>query len=119
MKELTRSIKSLSRYAEESEKSIEAYLVRKTRAAGGLCLKFTSHVDTGYPDRLLLLPGGKTAWVEVKSKGRKPRRLQSLRMRELSGLGFSVHVADSKEKVDAILEGVVAAEPSLTENEQI
>lgn len=118
MKQVVKSIKKLSRYAEESEKSIETYLVRKVKSAGGLCLKFTSHVETGYPDRLLLMPGGRLAWVEVKSKGRKPRALQSLRMGELSRLGFSVRVADSKAKVDAILEGLATAEPSLTEKEQ-
>ena len=70
---------------------------------GGLCLKFSSHTETGYPDRLLLLPGGRMAWVELKSRGRKPRRIQELRMESLRGLGFRVYVADSREKVEEIM----------------
>ncbi|MBO4849877.1 MAG: VRR-NUC domain-containing protein [Prevotella sp.] len=120
MKDLTKSIKRLVRHAEEGEKSIESYLSRRVRETGGLCLKFTSQVDTGYPDRLLLLPGGRTAWVEVKSRGEKPRRLQVVRMERLVRLGFAVHVVDSREKVDRMLEGlatagVATAEPSPTE----
>ena len=106
MSEDKRSIKKLVGYADQSEKAIEAYLVRKVRQAGGLCLKFSSHTETGYPDRLLLLPEGKAAWVEVKSKGQKPRLIQRLRISELQGLGFPVWVADSRAKVDEIMEEV-------------
>ena len=100
---IRRSIRRLSRHAMESEKVIEAYLVRKVKAMGGLCLKFSSQTDIGYPDRIVLLPGGKTVWVELKSKGGKPRRIQELRMESLTALGFEVHVADSSGKVDEIL----------------
>lgn len=103
MKDVKRSIKRLVRYADESEKSIEAYLVRKTKAMGGLCLKFSSHSETGYPDRLLMMPGGETAWAEIKSKGCKPRAIQYLRMAELEHLGFRTYVLDSREKVDEML----------------
>ena len=116
MTEVKRGIKRLARYAEESEKSIEAYLAREVKATGGLCLKFASHTETGYPDRLLLLPGGKTAWVEVKSKGQKPRRIQEVRMRTLASLGFKVYVVDSREKVDEIVNGLAMAQPSPTKN---
>lgn len=103
MRDIKRGIKKLVRHAEISEKAIEAYLVRKVTAMGGECLKFSSHTDTGYPDRLLLLPGGKTIWVEVKSKGEKPRLLQEVRMARLRRLGFEAHVVDSREKVEEIL----------------
>ena len=106
MRDIRRSIKRLSSHAEESEKVIEAYLVREVRNLGGICLKFASSFETGYPDRLVLMPGGRAAWVELKSKGEKPRRIQWMRMAELARLGFEVHVADSKEKVDEILGGM-------------
>ena len=105
MRDIRRSVRRLARHAEGSEKNIEAYLVGKVEEAGGLCLKFTSHTETGYPDRLVLLPGGRTAWVELKSQGEKPRRIQEVRMEKLRLLGFDVHVADSKEKVNEIMEG--------------
>lgn len=117
MRDVGRSARRLAHHAEESEKSIESYLLRKVEAMGGLCLKFTSHVETGYPDRLLQMPGGRTAWVEVKSKGEKPRLLQKVRMKRLVRLGFDVFVVDSREKVDEILNGLAMAEPSPTEND--
>lgn len=113
MKEIRKSIRRLARHAEESEKAIEAYLVRKVESCGGICLKFTSHTETGYPDRLLLLPRGRMAWVEVKSKGEKPRLIQDVRMARLRRMGFRVYVADSREKVDEIVRA--AAEPLHTE----
>ena len=113
MKEIRKSIRRLARHAEESEKAIEAYLVRKVESCGGICLKFMSHSETGYPDRLLLMPGGRMAWVEVKSKGEKPRLIQEVRMARLRRMGFRVYVADSREKVDEIVRA--AAEPLNTE----
>lgn len=104
MTDIRRSIRRLARHADTSEKSIEAYLVRKVEEAGGLCLKFTSHTQVGYPDRLVLMPRGKVAWVELKSKGEKPRRIQEVRMERLEALGFDVHVADSREMIDNILQ---------------
>ena len=113
MKEIRKSIRRLARHAEESEKAIETYLVRKVESCGGICLKFVSHTETGYPDRLLLLPRGRMAWVEVKSKGEKPRLIQDVRMARLRRMGFRVYVADSREKVDEIVRA--AAEPLHTE----
>lgn len=95
----------MANHADESEKVIEAYLSRRVKELGGLCVKMTAYVDAGYPDRLVLLPGGVAIWVEVKSKGEKPRLLQRVRMKRLLKLGFAVHVVDSRETVDAILEG--------------
>ena len=105
MANIQKSIARLAKHGERSEKVIEAYLVRKVKEMGGICLKFSSAFETGYPDRLVLLPGGRTAWVELKSTGKKPRRLQVIRMASLRRLGFPVHVADSKEQVDEIMGG--------------
>ena len=60
------------------------------------------------PDRLLLLPGGRLAFVEVKAPGKKPRPLQRRRMEQLTALGFRVFVLDSKEQIGEILDEVQA-----------
>ena len=57
------------------EKQIEQKLVRTVRAAGGLCPKFVSPGLAGMSDRLILLPGGRFAFVEVKAPGEKLRAL--------------------------------------------
>lgn len=77
-----------------SEKSLERKLVERIKAAGGLCLKFASVTEAGYPDRLCLMPHGRTLWVELKTTGRKPTKLQEIRHQELRERGFAVYVVD-------------------------
>lgn len=96
-------IKNLVERASRSEKSIENYLTKQVSAIGGLCLKYTNGNITGYPDRIVLIPGGWTRWVEIKSKGKHPTRLQQERHKELEAVGQTVHVIDSREEVDALI----------------
>ena len=77
-----------------SEKYLERKLVERIKAHGGLCLKFASITETGYPDRLCLMPHGRTLWVELKTTGRKPTKLQEIRHQELRERGFAVYVVD-------------------------
>lgn len=75
-----------------SEKQIEQKLVAEVRRRGGMALKFVSPSYSGMPDRLILLPDGKVAFVEVKAPGKKPRSLQVKRHATLRKLGFQVFV---------------------------
>jgi hypothetical protein len=86
------------------EKQLESKLVAAVKAAGGIPPKFTSPGFDGMPDRLVLLPGGKTAFVEVKSPGCKPRPLQLSRHGMLRRLGFKVFVLDDVQQINDILE---------------
>ena len=85
------------------EKDLETRLTRAVRKNGGLALKFVSPGMAGVPDRLLLFPGGRIAFAEVKAPGEKPRPLQIHRMEQLRKLGFRVYVVDSEEKIGEIL----------------
>lgn len=88
-----------------TEKQIEQALVRSVKAAGGICPKFTSPGCDGMPDRLLLLPGGHFAFVEVKAPGKKPRPLQVARHETLRRLGYRVYVLDSPAQIETIIKG--------------
>lgn len=88
------------------EKSIEAKLVDAVKAAGGVCWKFTSPGTAGVPDRIVLLPSGRIAFVEVKAPGEKLRPLQRLRIRTLRRLGFKAFVLDSPDQIGGILDAV-------------
>lgn len=88
------------------EKEIEQKLVRAVRAAGGFALKFISPGYDGVPDRLLLLPGGRIAFAEVKAHGMKPRPLQMRRHGMLRRLGFKVYVIDDEEQIGGILDEI-------------
>ncbi|MDC7248452.1 MAG: VRR-NUC domain-containing protein [Sphaerochaetaceae bacterium] len=85
------------------ERDIEKQLVVETKRMKGLALKFTSPGFVGVPDRLILLPGGKLAFVEVKKECEKPRAIQISRHKLLRKLGFKVYVLDSKKQIKEIL----------------
>lgn len=100
---MKKSIKKIVKHAEVSEKMIEQYLTGRIKQLGGICLKYSNPGMVGFPDRIVMLPGGWTAWVELKSKGKKLTYLQSLRYGVLKGIGQRVYVADSRDKVDEII----------------
>ena len=83
------------------EKTLEAYLVKKVKNLGGKCLKMTG--EKGIPDRLVILPGGKCIFVELKREGEKPRPIQDYRLQQLMYLGCSVLIIDSLEDVRDLL----------------
>lgn len=58
------------------EREVERRLVTAVKKRGGLAPKFTSPGLDGVPDRLVLLPDGRLAFVEVKAPGQKMRPLQ-------------------------------------------
>jgi len=88
------------------EKSTERKLTKAVKAEGGLCPKFVSPGNDGMPDRIVLLPGGRIGFVEVKSPGEKPRPLQVKRHKELRRLGFQVFVLDEEAGIAEILESI-------------
>ena len=88
------------------EKAIEQKLVRMVIHRGGICPKFVSPGYEGMPDRIVLFPGGRIAFVEVKAPGEKPRPLQLSRHRLLRRLGFRVYVLDAAEQIGGILDEI-------------
>ena len=88
------------------EKMIEQKLVKATKNDGGLAPKFVSPGFDGMPDRLVLLPGGKIGFVEVKAPGKVPRPLQVARHRLLKRLGFQVFVLDDPAQIGGILDAI-------------
>ena len=91
-----------------NERAIERKLALAVKAAGGTALKFTSPGMAGVPDRLLLFPGGKIAFTEVKAPGKKPRALQLANHRTLAKLGFKVFVLDGTDQIPAIIREATA-----------
>lgn len=89
--------------SQESEKTLEARLQKEIKRRGGLALKLLSQLHRGLPDRLVLMPGGWCFFVELKSTGKKPTRLQAHCHEQLERLGFAVWVVDSTESLDNVL----------------
>lgn len=88
------------------EKTIEAKLVQTVKTMGGLAPKFVSPGLDGMPDRIVLLPHGKMAFVEVKAHGKKPRPLQVRRKSQLELLGFSVYCLDDAARIGGMLDEI-------------
>ena len=87
------------------EKHIEAYFVRQVKdKLKGIAFKFTSPGRRSVPDRLVLLPGERTIFVELKAEGKKPTEGQLREHVRLRALGFQVDIIDSKEGVDEWVE---------------
>ena len=85
------------------EKTVEAKLVAAVKAMGGLAPKFISPGYDGMPDRLVLLPNGILAFVELKAPGKKLRPLQVRRKNQIEALGFSVYCIDKPEQIGVVL----------------
>lgn len=90
--------------AEETQ--IEKKLIKAVKAKGGVALKFLSPSKNGYPDRLVLIPYGHIAFIEVKAPGEKPRKIQLVRHKELRKLGFKVYILDEEEKIGGIIDDI-------------
>ena len=86
------------------EKTIEHKLTVAVKKAGGIAVKFVSPSFDGMPDRLVLLPDGRIAFVELKAPGKRPRPLQEARHRLLRSLGFRVYVIDKPEQIGGMLD---------------
>ena len=85
------------------EATIERKLVSAAKLRGGICPKWVSPGYDGVPDRIVLLPGGKIGFVEVKAPGEKPRPLQLARHNLLRQLGFKVYILDGTDQIGGIL----------------
>ena len=91
-----------------TEKIIEQKLVKAVKELGGIAPKFVSPGFDGMPDRIVLFPDGRFAFVEVKAPGEIPRPLQLARHRLLRRLGFKVYVLDDEEQIGGILDEIRA-----------
>jgi hypothetical protein len=93
-----------------TEKKIQAAAIRYADKVGvpSIRMVFRYGVRAGWPDVLFLIPGGAPLFIEFKSPGKKPTKLQLFRIRKLKELGYNVHVCDganeAREKIAHYLE---------------
>src|SRR5579864_8277828 len=68
-----------------------------------LRLSFARGVATGWPDLLLLIPGGRPLLLELKRPGAVPSPLQKHRLETLNGLGYAATWCDSFDQARAAI----------------
>ena len=86
------------------EASIETYLRTRVKDVGGLCVKLNPAGYVGIPDRLIVLPGGRVIFVEVKKPqgGVIGKAQHGWRIR-LSEMGVGHRFVFTREDVDDLL----------------
>lgn len=80
------------------ESQIERDLCALVKSRGGIPYKFKSPQRRSAPDRLCVMPGGVSFFVECKKPGERSTVLQIQEHRRLISLGQRVYVTDSYDK---------------------
>lgn len=89
-----------------SESQLEEKFCKKIKKIGGMALKFMSPGRAGVPDRIILMPGGKIYFVEMKSSNGPVNPIQEYIFEKFEELGFKVHILNSENSVKKFLEKI-------------
>lgn len=92
------------------EKDIEARLKRGVERAGGLCLKWVSPGCTGVMDRIVLLPGGRVIFVELKKPGGRLSERQKYMADKMKRLDLDVRCLWDMQQIEDFLDEVTRGE---------
>lgn len=74
------------------EREIEKILGQEIKKLGGRAYKWVSPGNDGVPDRIIILPGVRPIFVELKSDNGRPSTLQEVQIKKLKGLGQRVEI---------------------------
>lgn len=87
------------------EREIESYLNENVKKRGGRSYKFMSPGNSGVPDRIVIFPGGRVVFVELKTETGRLSALQVAQIRRLERLGADVRVLYGLDDVKEFLDG--------------
>ena len=88
-----------------SEKYIERKFCEEVALYGGKAYKFVSPNNAGVPDRLVVMHG-EMYFVEFKSTGKRPTKLQNATFASLASRGAGVYVVDNITDALMIARGI-------------
>lgn len=87
----------------EREKDVEAYLRKNVKNRGGVAYKFTSPARASVPDRIIVMPGGRIYFAEVKTTKGRLTKGQQQEIDRLRSLGQIVFVLYGRKDIDVLL----------------
>ena len=89
------------------ESVIEAKLRSAVERAGGWCVKWVAPGITGVPDRIIIMPGGRVYFAELKAPGKTERPRQKYVQQRMRKLGCTVFSSvDSVERIDEVMQEI-------------
>lgn len=75
-----------------SESRIEKIFTDTVKRTGGRAYKWVSPGNAGVPDRIVIFPGKRPVFVELKTSRGRLTKLQETQLKRLAGLGQEVEV---------------------------
>ncbi len=90
----------------QRERDVEKWLCNQVKKLGGHAYKFVSPGCDGVPDRIIILPGGRVYFVELKTDKGQPSLIQEWQMRFLSDLGCDVRLIRGMDEARVFIEEV-------------
>lgn len=88
------------------ERNNERSLRESMERYGGKALKFTSPGNNGVPDRLVILPGGRIWFVELKTRKGRLSALQEWQGQQLEALGCQIRHVWGMDEANAFIREV-------------
>ena len=89
------------------EKQVEQRYSQEAKRVGGMAIKFVSPGMDGMPDRLILLPGARIAFSELKAPGKPLEPLQRKWCKDLLALGHRHYKIDSEADIERFIREVM------------
>ena len=86
------------------ESQLENALRNWCKRKGYWCLKLVLSRQLGWPDRTILMPGGRVVFLELKQPGGKRRARQKYWIGRLREFGFTAEFVDDLEHAIALIE---------------
>ena len=86
-----------------TEREVEKILVEGIRKIGGRAYKWVSPGNAGVPDRIVVLPGGRIIFIELKTDTGKLTELQKVQIGRLGRMGADARVLKGPEAVKGFL----------------
>lgn len=86
------------------ESEIEKILVKETKKLGGCAYKWESPGNDGVPDRIVIFPGKRPIFVELKTEKGLLSELQKVQLTRLARLGQTIEVIYGVEQLAEFFE---------------